>query len=118
MDLNLKESTREHPYMEKRTHKRIPVSLEFHCNKEEYFGAIMNLSENGMYIRSQKINFPLESQFEIAIPIEDNMFNIPIKIIRLTKSNGYYDGMGVELLKIPKKYLKLINKLRMLSSKR
>jgi hypothetical protein len=98
--------------MEKRAYSRIPVSLEFHSSKVEYFGTVTNLSENGMYIRSQKINFPFESQFEICIPIENNVFNIPVKIIRLTKSNGYYDGMGVELLKRPQKYLENINRFR------
>ncbi len=103
--------------MEKRASQRIPVSLEFHCNMEEHFGTVTNLSENGMYIRSQKIDFPLQSQFEISIPIKGNMFNIPVKISRMTKSNGYYDGMGVELLKRPRKYLKLINQLKILPFK-
>lgn len=115
--MKIRQYLREKAYMEKRANQRIPVSLEFHCNMEEYFGTVTNLSENGMYIRSQKINFPLQSQFEISIPIQDNMFNIPIKISRMTKSHGYYDGMGVELLKRPKQYLKLINKLRILSFK-
>jgi len=66
-----------------------------------------------MFIKSQKIEFPLDMQFEIAIPAKDETLNIPVKVNRLTKSNGFYDGMGVELLEQPQKYLKQIKRLRL-----
>ena len=66
-----------------------------------------------MFIRSSKINFPLGMQFEITIPFKDAVFKVPVTIKRLTKSNGYYDGMGVEILKLQKKYLELLIKLNL-----
>ena len=52
-------------------------------------------------------------QFEISIPVKEDILNIPVKVNRLTKSNGYYDGMGVELMEQPQKYLKQIKMLRL-----
>ena len=99
--------------MEKRTFKRIPANLEFHCFNTKNFGTVTNISEKGMLIKSQKIELPLEMQFEISIPVKEEILNIPVKVNRLTKSNGYYDGMGVELMEQPQKYLKQIEMLRL-----
>ncbi len=99
-------------HKEKRAFERIPASLEFHCFKTKYFGTVKNLSEKGMFIRSEKISFPLDLRFKISIPLKEGTLNVPVKISRITKSNGYYDGIGVELSKQPQKYLKLINRLR------
>jgi hypothetical protein len=100
-------------YMEKRTFKRIPANLEFHCFNTDYFGIVTNLSEKGLFIKSKNISFPLVLQFEISIPVKDETLNVLVKINRITKSNGYYDGIGVELLKQPHNYLKFINRLRL-----
>ncbi len=97
--------------MEKRFFKRIPATIEFNCNNIDYYGTITNLSANGMFIKSQRINFPLDSQFNLFIPLKDDFLNLRVKIKRITKSNGYYDGLGVTLVNLPKKYLKLLIKL-------
>lgn len=99
--------------MEKRYFKRIDTTLEFHCLDIKYFGTVTNMSGNGMFIRSSKIKFPLGLQFEIIIPFKETNFNVPVIIKRLTKSNGYYDGMGVEILKLEKKYLELLIKINL-----
>ena len=97
--------------MEKRDFKRIPARIEFNCNNIDYYGTITNLSANGMFIKSQKINFPLDSQLNVFIALQDDVLNLQVKIKRITKSNGYYDGLGVTLVNLPKKYLKLLIKL-------
>jgi hypothetical protein len=94
--------------MEKRTFKRIPADLDFHCFDINNFGTVRNISEKGMFIESQKITFPLEMQFEISISAKEEKLNILVKVNRITKSNGYYDGMGVELLEQPQKYLNIL----------
>jgi hypothetical protein len=99
--------------MEKRTFNRIPADLEFHCFNINNFGTVTNISEKGMFIKSQNIKFPLEIQFNISISAKEETLNIPVKVNRITKSNGYYDGMGVELLEQPQKYLKHIQRLRL-----
>ena len=97
--------------MDKRDFKRIDTSLETHCSDLKYFGTVTNISGNGMFIRSSKINFPLGLHFEISIPFKEDVLNIPVMIKRFRKSNGYYDGMGVKIMNIQKKYLDLLIKL-------
>jgi len=96
----------------KRAFYRTPADLEFRCFDEDNFGTVKNFSENGMFITSKKISFPLESQFEISFPFQSKKLKIPVKVSRITKSNGYYDGIGVELLKPNQKYLIFVNKLK------
>ncbi len=98
--------------MNKRTYKRTLADLEFRCFDEDNFGTVKNLSENGMFITSKKISFPLESQFKISFPFKGKKLKIPVKISRITKSNGYYDGIGVELLKPNQKYLTFVHELK------
>ena len=101
-------------FMEKRTFERITASIECHCFNIEYFGTVVNLSEKGMFIRSQKISFPLASQFYILISLNDeDTLYFRAKVNRLTKSNGYYDGIAVELLELPHKYLVCLDSLRL-----
>jgi hypothetical protein len=100
--------------MEKRAFERMPVTIECHCCNTEYFGTLVDLSEKGMFIRSQKIRFPLESEFDILIPLNEDMLNVRVKVNRLIKSNDYYyDGMGVELLNPPTKYLEFLINLNL-----
>jgi hypothetical protein len=97
--------------MEKRAFKRMPAIIECHCCNIECFGTITNLSANGMFIRSQKISFPLESQFEICIPLKEKILAVCVQVNRLTKSNSYYDGVGIELVDPSQEYLDFVSTL-------
>ena len=99
--------------MEKRDVSRKPLFLEVHCCNREYFGTVTNLSEKGMFIKSQKIDFPFVLQFELSITLKDKTFKVPVKVNRVTKSKGYYDGIGVEVLNPPKDYLDLVDRLEL-----
>ena len=96
----------------KRTFERIPADLDFHCFNKDTFGSVTNVSENGMFLESKHIKFPLEMKFSVSIPLNEETLNVLVKVNRITRSNGYYDGIGVELLEIPNNYLKCINRLR------
>ena len=98
--------------MNKRAFDRTPADLELRCFDEDNFGTVKNLSENGMFITSKKIRFPLESQFKILFPYNGKKLKIHVKISRITKSNSYYDGIGVELLKPNQKYFTFVNELK------
>ncbi len=98
--------------MEKRSVKRVPVSLDFHCCEIEFFGTVTNLSEKGMFFISRKITFPLKSRFQISIQLNGKILNLHVKIKRMTKTSGYYDGIGIEILEQPPKYLELVSWLR------
>jgi hypothetical protein len=95
--------------MEKRISSRKPVRIEIHCFDIHYFGTVTNISASGMYIRSKQISFPLASQFDVRIPLKGNELKVHVRICRITKSNGYYDGMGVEILSPSPKYSDFID---------
>lgn len=99
--------------MKKRAFERIPVNLESRCFDIDNFGTVTDLSENGMFISSKKISFPLDSKFELSVNLRTEQIHLPVKVSRVTKSNGYYDGIGVELLNCTNNYLKLVNRLRL-----
>jgi hypothetical protein len=98
--------------MEKRSVNRVPVSIDFHCCEIEFFGTVTNLSEKGMFFISRKITFPLKNKFQISIQLNGKKLDLPVKIKRMTKTSGYYDGIGIEILEQPPKYLELVNWLR------
>ena len=99
--------------MKKRAFERVPANLESRCFDIDNFGTVTDLSENGMFISSKKIMFPLDSQFEVSVNLNTEQLRLPVKVSRITKSNGYYDGLGVELLNCTNNYLKLVNRLRL-----
>lgn len=100
--------------MKKRAFERVPVHLESRCFNIDNFGTVTDLSENGMFIRSKKISFPLDTQFEVSVNLDTEQLSIPVRVSRITKSNGFYDGIGVELLNCSNSYLKLVNRLRLI----
>jgi hypothetical protein len=98
--------------LEKRTFERIPAAIDFHCFNISSFGTITNLSANGMFIRSQKMSFPFSAYFEICIPVKEDELRVCARVNRITKTNGYYDGIAVELVNPSQKYFEFISKLR------
>lgn len=88
------------------------IEIRFYCCGNDYRGTVTNISENGMFIVTGGVSFPFDSKFEIAFPIESDVFNIPVKVSRLSKSKDIYDGMAVEIIKPPEKYLTFLNNLR------
>ena len=85
------------------------VRVSFDCCKTSYGGIAINLSENGMFIRTEEIHFPLDMKFEIYMSLQKEILHIPIEVSRLMKSHHYYDGLGVKLLNPPQKYFNFIN---------
>lgn len=95
--------------MEKRTSDRIPkkLSVRFPCCDSFSSGTVTNLSEEGMFINTDKC-FPTQAKFEILIPFKKEILNVPVKLVRLAKMGKMYNGMGVKLLNLPEKYLEFV----------
>jgi hypothetical protein len=100
--------------MQKRTSERKPsnINIKFSCDNVDYTGTVTNLSENGMFIKTRDMCFPFNSTFEIIIPLEEELLNLPVKVSRITKTNDSYDGIGVELLDPPRNYLEFAKSFR------
>ena len=98
----------------KRVSKRVPINLPMKCFDMECYGTITNLSQFGMFVESKKISFPLKTEFKICLPINNREISMKVKICRVTKGNGYYDGIGIELINPPKEYLKFIERISLM----
>lgn len=104
----------ERKVMQRRAFERIPVEL-----KVRYFlgdtacnGTVINLSEKGMYIDTE-IDFPFDSNFELVLPLKDEVMKMSAVIRRVVRSTDGYEGMGIELLNPPDNYLQFVNELRL-----
>ena len=98
--------------MGRRFSHRINVKIDFYCLDLECFGTIVNLSDNGMLISSDSIDFPLKSQFIINIPLQKEEVEVDVNVIRLLKSNNYYDFMGVEIKNPSGNYISFVEDLK------
>jgi hypothetical protein len=96
-----------------RAFDRIPVliDVEISCNNMVVTGTLMNISESGMFIRTNNMPSPPCSQIEITIPQEDKSINISGRLVREESIRGYYNGIGVEVSCPPQNYLDFIDKL-------
>ena len=74
-------------------------------------GTLMNISECGMFIRTNKMPSPLHSQIEITIPLKDESINISGRLVREENIRGYYNGIGVEVLNPSQNYMDFVDNL-------
>ena len=100
--------------MEKRSYKRISANIraEFDCTRTICCCKVINLSENGMLLKSTDINFPINMQFEIFVHIKGEVLELPVRVSRLIRTNHTYDGIGIELINPPKIYFEFVHDLR------
>ena len=99
--------------MTRRACERIPSSLvvKFHQDNSVCYGIATDISEKGMCIKSG-ICLPCDSKFKLQIPLKNSHLEVSVKVRRVEKTDGFYDTMGVELLKPTKKYLKIVNSFK------
>lgn len=100
--------------MQRRAYERKPsnVKTKFFLGNSVYFGTITNFSENGLFVDTKDIYFPLRSRFEIFIPSSGEVLKLPVEVRRLAETGDIHYGMGVELLDPPQNYLEFMDSLR------
>lgn len=98
---------------QRRIHDRIISSLyiKFSHADEEFSGIVRNISEKGMCINSG-ICFPVDTLIEIHVPLKKTDINLPVVVKWARQTDGFYDIMGVELMSLSGKYLRMLNNLR------
>ncbi len=100
--------------MQRRAFERVPVHIDirfYNCDTD-YHGTIKDLSENGMFISTNKMLFPFDPAIEIIIPFAEKLLKVPVKVIRMTKTDDVFDGIGVTLLDDHHDYLELVNSIK------
>ncbi len=104
--------------MKKRAFERIPsnVIAKFFCSNTIYYGVLTNLSENGMCFKTvmhlPSESIPPGSGIKLFIHLKREGLEIPVKVIRIAKTGGFCDTMGVELLEQPSDYVEFIQKFK------
>ncbi len=99
--------------IQRRLYERIPASLlvKFLYFNSTCYGIVKNISEKGMCIHTG-ICLPFDSKVKLIIPLKDDHLEIPVKVRWVSKTNDFYDTMGVELLNPSKKYLRIVNSIK------
>ncbi len=100
--------------MEKRLFERINVNVEveFFSNENLYCGTVNNISEKGMFIRTKRIYFPFDMQFEMRIPWEEKIVYLPVNLNRMSTSPDSSDALAVEIAEPSPQYLEFLSNLR------
>jgi hypothetical protein len=83
------------------------VDIRFFYGNLIYSGTALNLSKDGMSVRSQ-ISLPVNYRFDILMRLEDSVLTVPVKIKNITGTE-----MDVEIVYPPKEYLEFVNALRL-----
>ncbi|MBI4849727.1 MAG: PilZ domain-containing protein [Nitrospirae bacterium] len=87
------------------------IAVKINCHNRTYDGTVINLSESGMLIRINQISSLINSHIEISITLEEEMLNLYGRLVRQEDISGYYNGIGVEIINPPQKYLDFIDSL-------
>jgi Tfp pilus assembly protein PilZ len=100
--------------MQRRDFERVPANIKvrFFCCESHYDGTIMNLSEGGMFISTDEMSFPFDSEIDIIIPLNEDILKVPVKVMRMTKSSDLYDGLGVKVLQHSEHYKDFVTTCR------
>lgn len=100
--------------MDKRLFERISVNVEveFFSNENLYCGTVRNISEKGMFIKTKRIYFPFDMQFEMRIPWEEKIVCLPVNLNRMSTSPDSSDALAVEISEPSLQYLEFLRNLR------
>lgn len=97
--------------MEKRISKRIfrRLNVKFTSGSVSHNGNTSNISENGIFLRTQKVLNP-ETILELELTLPwGKVIKLRGRVARTVITPLHdKDGMGIELLDIPEKYTKFI----------
>ena len=100
--------------MQRRDFERVHANIKvrFFCCESHYDGTIMNLSEGGMFISTDEMRFPFDSEIDIIIPKNSDILKVPVKVMRISKSSDFYDGLGVMVLQPSGHYIDFVDNYR------
>ncbi len=90
----------------------VDLNVTFYSSSGRHSGNIVNISEKGMFISTNGICFPIESQFEVVIPFKDGMLHVPSSLRRIEMSPGSHDGIGLEIRQMTAELSDLLGSIR------
>jgi hypothetical protein len=92
------------------------LSVNYFCCNELRSGIITNLSAQDMYMKTN-ICFPCNSTFNVLIPSEKGILDIPVRICRIHKEANDYIGIGLTVVEQTEKYRNFLDSFKLSSIK-
>ncbi|RJQ52367.1 MAG: PilZ domain-containing protein [Nitrospiraceae bacterium] len=92
---------------------RIPVMIKvtLRSNNNVYMGTLVNISETGMLIRTDRMTSPGDSAVEVIIPLDNERIQVSGRLVRTGNIRDYSHGIGVMVLNPPQRYLDFLDRL-------
>jgi hypothetical protein len=90
--------------MQRRASDRIPsnFTVRFSCCN----------SEDGMFITTNRMSFPFDSELEILVDAGSEILRVPVRVMRIIKSRDYYDCLGVKIPAPSQNYIGFVKSLK------
>ena len=100
--------------MQRRASERIPsnFTVRFSCCNCDYEGTAMNISEEGMFITTNRMSFPFDSDLEILVHTGSEILKVPATVMRINKSRDYYDCLGVKIQAPSQNYIRFVQSFK------
>ena len=97
---------------ERRLKNRIPVKIDarFFRDNMFYSGKILNLSDNGMLIKTN-IDIHCGESFIVQISTRKDLPKLVVMVKRITGENSISPGVGVKLINPPQQYTDFVEDL-------
>jgi len=80
----------------------VDFKIDFHCCGKGCNGNANNISTKGMFIKTRKICFPVNTHFDIYYSTNGKVLQIPVKLSRLARSEDIA-GIGISFIKALKR---------------
>ncbi len=99
--------------MQRRALERINTNLNSRLfyGHTFYSGTVLNLSEKGIFIWSKK-RILVDTLFVVLVCIENEPILVLPRVRWAIKTEGYFNGIGAEILDPKKNYLRFVANLR------
>ncbi len=99
--------------MEKRRYSRtsVNVDIKFCCHNKTYRGRISDISEKGMFISTNEMYFPFESELTLYVSYMRKTVTLSAYFRRIVISPDFYTGLGVVIQKPPPEYMGFLDDL-------
>ena len=100
-------------FEERRSFRRVPVNIDmrFFYSNMYYSGKISNISETGIFINTRQ-RFLIGTILVLMIRNESEYIRVFVKIKRMKRSHGNFDGIGVKLVSPSKGYSGFVKDLK------
>jgi hypothetical protein len=90
---------------------QIRLGIRYAENGSFYDGTVKDMSENGMFVISERTDYPDNTTITIKLPVKNESMQLSGKMVRMFRSGMNNSGFGVMLDDPPQEYIDYIEEL-------